>query len=115
VRQRQIRKDIVIDEMPEYTYHGLVKPLKTRNRENNMEETKASWICTECGFTSSKRFPEDICPKCGVTYWMCDECGFTIVSAYPPSFCPECEASCNFTNITCYIPDMGTPDITDMQ
>ena len=63
----------------------------------------------------SERFSGDICPRCSMTYWMCDECGFTIVATTAPDFCPECSAPCNFTNITCYIPELGTPDIIDMQ
>lgn len=42
-----------------------------------MDNFQISWICTECGYASAKRFPGDICPRCGVTYWMCDGCGFT--------------------------------------
>jgi rubrerythrin len=84
-------------------------------KENEMDQDQMLWICTECGFTSSERFSGDICPRCRMTYWMCDECGFTMVAATPPDFCPECGAPCNFTNITCYIPELGTPDIIDMQ
>jgi hypothetical protein len=72
------------------------------------------WICTECGYTSDRRFSEDICPKCGMTYWMCDECGFTTIAALPPEFCPECCQPCNFNNLTCYIPELGSPEIYDM-
>ena len=80
-----------------------------------MDQEKTLWICTVCGFSSSERFSGDICSRCNMTYWMCDECGFTTVAATPPDLCPECGAPCNFTNITCYIPELGTPDIIDMQ
>jgi len=62
------------------------------------------WTCTECGYSSTNRFIGDICPKCGMTYWRCSECGFTFVAATTPYFCPECSVSCDFVNITCYIP-----------
>jgi len=68
------------------------------NNENDV------WTCTECGYTSTNRFIGDICPRCGMTYWRCSECGFTFVAAAPPDFCPECSVSCDFVNITCYIP-----------
>jgi len=73
------------------------------------------WICTECGYTASKRFPGDICPRCSMTYWMCDECGFTIVGKAPPDLCPECGAQYIFTNISCYIPELGIPERKDMK
>lgn len=73
------------------------------------------WICTECGHTSAERFSRDICPRCGMTYWMCDECGFTAVAGFPPEFYPECGERCNFTNRTCYVPEMGASDIPDLK
>jgi rubrerythrin len=68
-----------------------------RNEQDN-------WICTECGYTSSKRFVGDICPNCGMTYWHCKVCGYTMVSAVCPDVCPDCNAKGEFINITCYIP-----------
>lgn len=62
------------------------------------------WTCTECGYTSTNRFIGDICPRCSMTYWRCSECGFTFIAAAPPDLCPECGVTCNFVNITCYIP-----------
>ena len=55
-----------------------------------MDNEQNSWTCTECGNTSSVRFPEDICSKCCMTYWKCAECGFTKVANAPPEVCPEC-------------------------
>ena len=78
-----------------------------------MDPFKSIWICTECGYAAPHRFAGDICPRCGRTYWMCRECGFTTVTALPPDICPECEASCNFKNITCYVPEMGPSDVQD--
>jgi rubrerythrin len=80
-----------------------------------MDPYKSLWICTECGYASAQRFTGDICPRCSLTYWMCDECGFTTVAGFPPDSCPECEAPCNFTNITCYVPDMGASDSHDIE
>jgi rubrerythrin len=80
-----------------------------------MDNNGLLWICTECGHTSSRRFYGDICPKCGMTYWMCDGCGFTTVATTPPDPCPECGMGCHFTNITCYIPELGTPEVNTMQ
>jgi rubrerythrin len=74
------------------------------------------WICTECGHTAFKRFPGDICPRCGMTYWMCDHCGYTIIAGIPPDACTECGGLAgNFTNLTCYIPELGIPDQKDMK
>jgi rubrerythrin len=75
-----------------------------------MDKNESSWICTECGYTSLKRFADDICPRCSKTYWMCDECGFTIIAGWPPDLCPECGSPSNFTNRTCYVPEMGASD-----
>ena len=79
-----------------------------------MDKDENLWICTECGYTSSERFADDICPRCCKTYWMCDGCGFTVVAGLPPDFCPECGAQGNFTNRTCYVPEMGASDMYDV-
>ena len=72
-----------------------------------MNNEHDGWTCTECGYTSTKRFIGDICPRCGMTYWRCSECGFTFVAAAPFDLCPECGVPCDFINITCYIPGWG--------
>jgi rubrerythrin len=69
------------------------------------------WTCIECGFTSSDRFPNDICPRCGLTYWKCDECSYTFAAGAAPAVCPECEKQCAFLNITCYIPDWDNTEM----
>jgi len=79
-----------------------------------MDRNENLWICTECGYTSSERFTDDICPRCCKTYWMCDGCGFTVIAGLPPDFCPECGAQCNFTNRTCYVPELGASDTYDV-
>jgi len=75
-----------------------------------MRNRQHKWVCTNCGYSSSKKFDDDICPKCGLTFWKCDKCGFTLIDATPPDVCPECGEKGNFTNITCYIPDWNRPD-----
>ena len=80
-----------------------------------MDKNTSLWICTECGYSSSQRFDGDICPRCSKTYWMCDACGFTTIAGYPPEFCPECGQQSNFTNRTCYVPEMGAPEMQDVK
>ena len=78
--------------------------IKQRGTEN-MDANHNIWTCTECGYTSSEKFPNDICPRCSLTYWRCAECSYTLVAAAAPEICPECQKKCCFVNITCYIPD----------
>jgi rubrerythrin len=75
-----------------------------------MDTRHRVWTCTECGFTSSERFPNDICPKCCLTYWKCAECSYTFAANAAPGICPECGKQCRFLNITCYIPDWGATE-----
>ena len=62
------------------------------------------FMCKNCGYYSTKKFDEDICPVCGLTDWKCGICGYTITSTLPVKICPECEAR-HFENLTSYIPD----------
>ena len=68
------------------------------------------WVCTECGYSSSRRFIKDICPRCGMTYWHCSVCGFTLIGAVAPDVCPECQTVREFMNIGCYIPEWREAD-----
>jgi rubrerythrin len=77
-----------------------------------MDTRQGVWTCTECGFTSSERFPKDICPRCSLTYWKCDECSYTFAAGAAPDVCPECGRQCRFLNITCYIPDWDNTELT---
>ena len=70
-----------------------------------MEIKEQIWICTNCGYSASKPFEADICPKCRMTFWKCMYCTCTLISANAPETCPECGAQVRFQNITCYIPD----------
>jgi rubrerythrin len=40
-------------------------------------------------------------------HWKCTKCGFTLEAAQPPENCPECKESCEFKNVTCYLPECG--------
>jgi rubrerythrin len=70
-----------------------------------MEKKETIWICTNCGYSASKPFETDICPKCHMTFWKCGYCACTLISATAPELCPECDVQAQFQNITCYIPD----------
>ncbi len=39
--------------------------------------------------------------------WKCSNCGYTVKVQVPPDPCPNCGVSCEFLNVTCYIPDCG--------
>ena len=79
-----------------------------------MDENQKTWMCTECGFTSSERFPNDICPRCSLTYWKCSECSYTFAASTAPGVCPECGKQCRFLNITCYIPDWDDTEFDEL-
>ena len=63
--------------------------------------------------------PEDIfetpCPVCDypVEFFKddvsrkCPKCGFTLTQPKPPEQCPECKETCEFKNVTCYLPECG--------
>jgi len=40
-------------------------------------------------------------------YWKCTKCGFTLTQPQPPEQCPECKETCEFKNVTCYLPECG--------
>ena len=78
-----------------------------------MENKLDKWICKFCGYTSSGRFVGDICPQCSLAYWKCANCGLLITTDTPPEVCPGCQATCEFINVTCYIPECGGPGHID--
>ena len=42
--------------------------------------------------------------------WKCSNCGYTLdveAGAAPPSSCPSCKETCEFLNVTCYVPECG--------
>jgi rubrerythrin len=80
-----------------------------------MKNKDTVWMCTNCGFSSAKRFEEDICPKCHLTFWKCTYCAYTLISETAPETCPECGVSFKFSNITCYIPEWEDNEHLDSQ
>jgi rubrerythrin len=77
-----------------------------------MNDENEFWVCTECGYSSTRRFVKDICPRCGMTYWHCSVCGFTLIGTVAPDVCPECQAAREFINISCYIPGWREADVS---
>ena len=39
--------------------------------------------------------------------WKCTNCGYTLKEQAPPEKCPGCEATCQFVDVTNYVPDQG--------
>jgi rubredoxin len=39
--------------------------------------------------------------------WKCSKCGYTLKADAPPEKCPACKETCEFVNVTCYIPECG--------
>lgn len=37
----------------------------------------------------------------------CNKCGNTIDVVTPPEKCPSCKQSCEFVDVSCYIPECG--------
>jgi rubrerythrin len=71
------------------------------------------FVCANCGFTSEKKFADDICPECGQTFWKCSKCGYLLTANVPPAECPSCKEKCLFNNVTCYTPECGGPGNID--
>lgn len=44
-----------------------------------------------------------------MTKWQCIECGYFFEGVKPPDKCPGCQASCSYTDVTCYRPECGGP------
>jgi len=71
-----------------------------------MKLHRSEYMCKNCGHGASRRFVDDICPRCGLTDWRCGICGYIITDTVSCKKCPECGGTkLNFTNITAYIPD----------
>lgn len=47
------------------------------------------------------------------TQWKCTKCGYTMAAAGPPETCPQCQETCEFINVTCYLPECGGPGNID--
>ena len=40
--------------------------------------------------------------------WKCSKCGYTLEQdGTPPRECPSCKETCEFIDVTCYIPECG--------
>ncbi len=48
-----------------------------------------------------------------MTKWQCIECGNFFDGVKPPDKCPGCQASCSYTDVTCYRPECGGPTNPD--
>jgi len=47
-------------------------------------------------------------------WWICSECDYVIQKESPPETCPSCNKKCNFSYVTCFIPECGgqaNPDV----
>jgi desulfoferrodoxin-like iron-binding protein len=40
-------------------------------------------------------------------YWRCSNCKYVLQAAQPPETCPSCQQACQFSDVTCYIPECG--------
>jgi desulfoferrodoxin-like iron-binding protein len=40
-------------------------------------------------------------------YWKCSNCRYVLQASQPPETCPSCSEHCQFTDVTCYIPECG--------
>ncbi len=40
-----------------------------------------------------------------MTEWKCSDCGYAFSAEVPPEICPSCNHTCEFVNVTCYIPE----------
>ena len=43
----------------------------------------------------------------GMNEWKCSKCGYALKADAPPEKCPACKETCEFVNVTCYIPECG--------
>ncbi len=48
-----------------------------------------------------------------MNWWLCSECQYVVQAELPPSTCPSCKKDCQFSDVTCYIPDCGGPEHLD--
>ena len=40
-------------------------------------------------------------------HWQCSKCHYVLQAMQPPETCPSCREHCQFTDVTCYIPECG--------
>ena len=41
--------------------------------------------------------------------WKCSNCGYQLSADAPPAQCPQCKEKCEFSDVSCYIPECGGP------
>ena len=78
-----------------------------------MENGQENSACAFCGYTAVGRFVGDVCPQCGLIYWKCSHCGVSKTAEKTTDVCPECGEKCDFINVSCYIPECGSPGKID--
>jgi len=44
-----------------------------------------------------------------MTKWQCVQCGYFFDGVKPPDRCAGCQATCTYTDVTCYRPECGGP------
>lgn len=49
----------------------------------------------------------------GSPYWRCSNCRYILRAEMPPEVCPSCHQSCQFLDVTCYIPECGFTGIDE--
>ena len=49
------------------------------------------------------------------SWWICSECEYVLQAEMPPKVCPQCKKTCNFNDVTCYIPECGGPANLDVR
>lgn len=58
-----------------------------------------------------KRLREQPAPRVAADdhspYWKCSSCQYVLQAAQPPEVCPSCQQTCQFIDVTCYIPECG--------
>jgi rubredoxin len=48
-----------------------------------------------------------------MNWWICSECNYILKAENPPTSCPQCHKICQFSDVTCYIPECGGPNNLD--
>lgn len=74
-----------------------------------MEKKETIWICTNCGYSASKPFETDICPKCHMTFWKCGYCSCTLISATAPELCTGMRCTGTISEHHLLHPGLGRP------
>jgi rubredoxin len=49
------------------------------------------------------------------SWWICSECEYVVQAENPPQVCPQCHKTCQFSDVTCYVPECGGPANLDVR